>query len=255
MRKKLNPVFVLILSSLILLGFIGLSKATQLIATSKPDAAAQAKAIKQVFQADKDVESAEYLDLTTGKIVSKNPRELRVSASTYKLFIARFILAEIASHKLSWTSPYENETIRDGITQMIVNSDNNFPEWVIATYGADTIEAYLKSVGYQGLWADPNQAQTSASDLTKVLQYYYLHRQNADVKFLLGLMKTQEFRTGIPAGTPSVVADKVGFIDYYKNDAGIVFAKRPYILVVMTNHQTDFSLVKQVTQAVENSRK
>ena len=58
---------------------------------------------------------------------------------------------------------------------------------------------------------------------------------SSDTDRLLGLMKRQKYRDGIPAGTGLPVADKVGFVDDVIHDAGIVYSpKGTYVLVIMT---------------------
>lgn len=53
---------------------------------------------------------------------------------------------------------------------------------------------------------------------------------------LLGYMKRQIWRSGIPSGVPGVtVADKVGFYNGYIHDVAIVYApKGAYILAIMS---------------------
>ena len=50
------------------------------------------------------------------------------------------------------------------------------------------------------------------------------------------ILKRQKFNDGIPAGVPKdvVVGHKTGTITAIHHDAAIVYAKNPYILVVMT---------------------
>jgi beta-lactamase class A len=52
---------------------------------------------------------------------------------------------------------------------------------------------------------------------------------------MIDILKRQQFRTGIPAGLPAgtVVAHKTGSITRIRHDAGIVYSKRPYVLVVL----------------------
>jgi beta-lactamase class A len=54
--------------------------------------------------------------------------------------------------------------------------------------------------------------------------------------FLLGLLKRQIWRYGIPTGIPNVtIADKVGFLEDYIHDVAIVYSpKGTYILAIMT---------------------
>lgn len=53
---------------------------------------------------------------------------------------------------------------------------------------------------------------------------------------MIEILKRQKFNDGIPAGVPTgtPVAHKTGSITRIHHDAGIVYAKRPYVLVVLT---------------------
>ncbi len=53
---------------------------------------------------------------------------------------------------------------------------------------------------------------------------------------MIEVLKRQQFNDGIPAGLPpgTPVAHKTGSITRIHHDAGIVFAKRPYVLVILT---------------------
>src|SRR6478609_6105196 len=53
---------------------------------------------------------------------------------------------------------------------------------------------------------------------------------------MVDILKRQQFNAGIPAGLPAgtAVAHKTGTITRIHHDAGIVYARRPYVLVVLT---------------------
>ena len=54
---------------------------------------------------------------------------------------------------------------------------------------------------------------------------------------MIAVLKRQKFNdaipAGLPAGPPIEVAHKTGNITRIHHDAGIVFAKRPYVLVML----------------------
>lgn len=58
---------------------------------------------------------------------------------------------------------------------------------------------------------------------------------------MIGILERQRFNEGIPAGLPPgiAVAHKTGEITRIHHDAAIVFAKRPYVLVVMVRGLAD----------------
>lgn len=64
-------------------------------------------------------------------------------------------------------------------------------------------------------------------------------------------MKRQIYRSGIPAGSHgAAVADKVGFLDGYLHDAGIVYSpKATYALVIMSSGSS-WSNISDLADAV-----
>lgn len=68
---------------------------------------------------------------------------------------------------------------------------------------------------------------------------------------LISYMKRQTYRNGIPAGSRgAAVADKVGFLDAYIHDVGIVYgSKSTYALVIMSEGSS-WTNVRDLAQAV-----
>ncbi|WP_374284962.1 serine hydrolase [Lactococcus sp.] len=213
--------------------------------------------VQKIFNSNGNIIGAYYYDLQSGQTIGKAPSALTTSASTYKLFIARYVFYLMDTKQLSWNSayPYASGNVRSGFYDMIHNSGNGFSEWILAKYGKQNVDRYLKSVGYKGISTQSGRATTSPDDLRKVLAYYYSHASNANVSYLLSLMKGQIYRSGIPQGTGKTVADKVGFLWDVRNDAGIVYGTHHYVLVVMTKNQYNFNLVNQVSRAVQTAVK
>jgi beta-lactamase class A len=58
---------------------------------------------------------------------------------------------------------------------------------------------------------------------------------------MIAILKRQKHNEGIPSGLPSgtEVAHKTGEITRIHHDAGVVYAKRPYVLVVLTRGVED----------------
>lgn len=182
--------------------------------------------------------------------VSANAHTPVVSASTYKLFIAAYLFHLNHQGQYTWDT-----TSQDGFHRMIVNSENDFAEGILDTYGLAGIDNYIGSQDYYAPMFIANQeAMTTAASLTKLL--VRLDRAQApfnhahDRSWLLSLMKQQVYRTGIPAGASAAkagttVADKVGFLGDTNNDAAIVTlpSGQRYVLVIMTHGhgQTGFS--------------
>lgn len=76
---------------------------------------------------------------------------------------------------------------------------------------------------------------------------------------MVDILKRQKFNDGIPAGLPKnvAVAHKTGNITRIHHDAGIVFAKRPYVLVILVRGIQDSkqsgALMAKMSRAVYNN--
>lgn len=174
--------------------------------------------------------------------VNANAHTPEVSASTYKLFMAAYVLNLHHQGLLPWTP--ENQT---GFEQMIVHSENDFAEDLLDRQGLPAVNAFIGAQHwYAPVFTAGIPSQTTAYSLNLALQDLALQKtpfaHQADRKWLLNLMGKQIYRTGIPAGAAqakagTTVADKVGWYADTNNDAGIVTLPngQRYILVVMTH--------------------
>jgi len=76
---------------------------------------------------------------------------------------------------------------------------------------------------------------------------------------MIEILKRQKFNDGIPAGLPKnvAVAHKTGNITRIHHDAGVVYAKRPYVLVILVRGIQDSkqsgALMAKMSRAVYNS--
>ncbi len=179
-----------------------------------------------------------------------------VSASTYKLYVAAYLLNQVDGGKVAMTDPINDTTIDVCLEKMIVVSDNNCAEAFLSKFGRTTINTFYYGRGYSTATSMVNLTQplhTSANDLVKLL----IEIQKASIMstssrdHLLGLMKRQIYRRGVPAGTSAVVADKVGFLYGYLNDASIVYhPKGTYVIAILTNNQS-WDKIAEITRQVE----
>src|SRR5262249_39024737 len=77
---------------------------------------------------------------------------------------------------------------------------------------------------------------------------------------MIEILKRQQINDSIPAGLPpgTVVAHKTGDITRIRHDAGIVYAPRPYVLVVLVRGIEDqkqaAALIARVSGAVHSAR-
>ena len=137
---------------------------------------------------------------------------------------------------------------------MITVSSNLAANLLIEKLGAKQIQATVDRMGASGMQllrgVEDQQAfdagknnTTDATGLATLLEQ--IARGQAVSKAasaeMVEILKRQKLNDGIPAGLPSgiAVAHKTGTITAIHHDAGIVYAKRPYVLVVLVRGVTD----------------
>lgn len=182
--------------------------------------------------------------------VESNAHTAQTAASTYKLFITAYLMQQKLQGNFTWST-----SNTDGFYRMIVNSENDFAEEKLASYGKTTINNFISGQGwYSPVFQDGIDAQTTSYSLQLLLEQLDAgtgpFKNSSDRAKILKLMGKQIYRTGIPTGVNeadngTTVTDKVGFLNDTNNDAGIVTLPdgQKYILVIMTHghNQSGFS--------------
>lgn len=166
-----------------------------------------------------------------------------ITASTYKMFLAYAVMHKIEQGELSFDARTDmGLNVRACIDEMILHSTNacatslmNLAGW---SYVHNFIKGQFPATSLDNGTNADNEKHTTVRDETN-----FLIRLNAgqlmtadNTNYLLGLMKRQVYRSGIPRGVPGVtVANKVGFYDGWKHDVGIIYAGRgTYALSVLS---------------------
>lgn len=178
-----------------------------------------------------------------------------VSASTYKLYISALLFDKINSGEIKWSDLMLGTNVDGCLRNMIVLSANNCPEQWINQWGRQNINRTLAAKGFSPAttFVHPDAAHTSAGDLIKFMTGLDNRTllKSTDSDKLIGLMKEQVYRRGIPAGSDGEVANKVGFLWDYLNDAAIVYhPKGKYALVVMTKGES-WAKIAEITHQIE----
>jgi beta-lactamase class A len=179
-------------------------------------------------------------------------------ASIYKLFVADVAYTKAANGQLDLNTPTSTGQTIDGcIELMIVRSDNNCAYAVGDAIGWDANNGFLASQGFGSTTLKQHVWTTNANDILNLL----LKLQNGSLidanytSALLSKMSRQIYRSGIPAGSAGAVADKVGFVDNYNHDAGIVYHPNgTYALVIMTTN-SNFSNIADLARQISNVMK
>jgi beta-lactamase class A len=168
-----------------------------------------------------------------------NGTRIYTTASTYKIFVAYAVLKEIEAGRIRWGQIIrDNMTTEDCWAEMLIYSMNPC-SWVFADMagGWGRLEQLARGYGMVNTQLTANDKHSTSNDeslyFAKLEQGQLL--QGASRQRLLDTLKVQHYRSGIPTGTGYVVADKIGFLDGYLHDVGIVYApKGRYVLGVMT---------------------
>lgn len=162
------------------------------------------------------------------------------AASLYKLNVAHFVYSKIESGAINPNAYVVNgKTYAQCLKDMIVVSDNDCPESIAAVWGWNSIHAFTRSNGFGQTSLQNGIIKATATDTAELLSRLQAgtlvnssHRDE-----LLGYMKQQIWRNGIPAGSSnSTVADKIGEYSTFVHDAAIVYGpKSTYTLVVLSD--------------------
>ena len=142
----------------------------------------------------------------------------------------------------------QKRTLRELCEVMITVSSNLATNLLIEKLGVENIRAEVLSLGADGMnvkrGVEDGKAfekglnnTTSARGLGILLQAIAQGKavDAASSNAMVAILERQKFNEGIPAGLPKgiPVAHKTGEITKIHHDAAIVFAKRPFILVIL----------------------
>lgn len=166
-----------------------------------------------------------------------------LAASTYKIFVAYYLIKQVEENKIAWNDVLENgKTVDKCFEDMIVQSDNPCAELLRSKFGTGQITKKLKSIGINNSGFDANGSFATADDETKFMHLLATGKLMNDIhkdKFI-SAMKSQIFRQGIPKGASgATVADKVGFLFGYINDTAVVYGPRStYSITILSNNSS-----------------
>jgi beta-lactamase class A len=188
-----------------------------------------------------------------GRDFAVNPDKVFTTASTYKLFVAYSMLTAV-ENGTSWNSSLAGTTLSTCFQRMIVNSDNACPEAWLSRKSFKGVEKQARSIGASSTLFTVGNLRTTPRDLATMLSKVYAGTimSPESNKRLTDTMKVQQYRDGIPKGIGAngVVADKVGFLNGYLHDAGIVYSDQgDYVMVIMTE-RSSWGQIAETAKAV-----
>lgn len=188
-------------------------------------------------------------DLSNDATASANADTQFVSASIYKLFVAYGIYRDIDDGTVSasetLTAYGTSSSVEECLDLMLTISDNTCGVALGARYGWSSLDEMLMREGYAGTQLDNYDAEgyldsdklTTANDVAKLLKSLYdgTLLSASSTKQFITLLVADEINYMLPSGLPSgtVVAHKVGYLEDYQHDAGIIYGASGDMLVVM----------------------
>lgn len=181
------------------------------------------------------------------------------TASTYKLFVAYSTLKRVEAGSWHWSDQIQGgRDLSTCFDDMIVKSDNACAEALLTKVGYNAITAEARAIGCTSTSFLGNDGiKTTAGDLALLLamvQSGQVLNQQSSRDRLIGAMKRNVYRQGIPRGVVGTVANKVGFLNALLNDAAIVYNPTgTYVLVVMTNGAS-WANIAELTRQIEALR-
>lgn len=181
------------------------------------------------------------------------------TASTYKLFVAYGALKRIESGQWNWSMQvHGGRDMAKCLDDMIVKSDNPCGEVLLDKIGFKTLTSELKAIGLTGssFTCACGFPVTTANDLVRFNGALHagqlLNAENTNK--LLGMMKRNIYRQGIPKGASGQTADKVGFLEGFLHDAAIVYSPRgTYALTILTEGSS-WANMAELTRKIEALR-
>ena len=210
-------------------------------------------------------------DLTTRHTFFLNPDEVFPQASSIKVTVLATLYRQHQDGKLSLGDPYivnsadlvpdssimggltpgvTRVTNRDLATMMVAVSDNSATNVLIDRVGMDNVNAFLDRLGLHATrlrrkMMDLKAASEGRENVSTPREMLTL-LESLYRKKLLNAQLTDDFFTmlathkdsWIPRYLPEElkIANKPGSLEGVRNDSGVIFASRPYILCVMTTY-------------------
>ena len=221
-----------------------------------------------------------FEDLTSGQVMGIDEDAPHPGASCIKVPVVLDLYQQVAAGKMHWTDrvayqaaqDYESGagamqyTAEDGntfslrclATVAITISDNVAHNMLVRYLGYDNVMNFIKRIGGAETVEPYGSETTTARDLGSFMEAVYrFARQNpAQGGRLIDDLANTIFHVGLPGKIPPdlIVAHKEGSISGVVNDMGIVFAKHPFILTVMsegtTDEDTGFSNIAEISRLV-----
>ncbi|MBA3653795.1 MAG: serine hydrolase [Actinobacteria bacterium] len=160
------------------------------------------------------------VNLTTGERGENLARRVVLSASLYKLFVARELFRRIAAGTVSRTQASGDgaHTVDECLRLMIVISDDGCGVAGLNMVGKGDLDSALHDDGFSGTYLASPQ-RTTAADVAELLG-----RERSGATELYALLGRQQVNDRIPPALPpgTAIAHKTGDRTGWAHDAGVI---------------------------------
>ncbi len=174
------------------------------------------------------------------------------TASIYKMF--EILLTYSRINKGEWSANQGGLNIDNCVERMIVVSDNNCAVSIGGLLGWQATDSEIHGLGYVGSSLNINHPYSTANDVAKLmvdLETSATPLNATQRNAVLGFMKRQIYRSGIPAGNKGFdVANKVGFYASVNTDGGVVYGPKGTYAVAILTSGTSFSNIADLSAAI-----
>lgn len=179
----------------------------------------------------------------------------RVTASTYKLFVAYSVLIQVESGSMSWEDDVTGgRDVAQCFHDMLALSDNPCPEALGPEIGWTTIYSDAAAVGAGSTGQGEGGIRTTASDLTAFLVSLESGSLNVSAEGhdrMREALAANIHRQGVPAGSFGSVLNKPGFINGNLHDAAIVHHPQGTYVVTVMSEGSSWEAIAGITREIE----
>ena len=192
----------------------------------------------------------------SGWSADADAEESVVSASTYKLFVAKRLFDEINAGGISWSDPMLDTTVSGCFDRMTIASTNPCAVAWLDRFGRQNLNDFVYRLGFSRAvtFTHAQATHVSAGDLTKFMVGLETGSliSGAQRERLLYSLSHHPYRYGIPTGSQArEVYDKVGFLWNYVHDTAIVRHPRgTYVMTIMTQGKS-YAAIAAMTRDIE----
>lgn len=190
---------------------------------------------------------------------SYNGNKRFITASTYKMYLAFAAYTEIERGNLNSSRNIGPGKVGHCLKRMILYSTNPCAIALGDAIGWKRVDSVLHEAGFHQTTLNNHKPgrvnkYTTAKDAAMFMQRLRsgelmneFHTQR-----LLDHLRNQIYRSGIPAGSSGSVANKIGFLEGYLHDVGVVEGEgRDYVLVIYS-HGGQWWQFKKLAGQVQN---